>query len=222
MKQNFHRTKFILAALLVLETAIPTVSVAKPANEESRFEQLYNRWIVECRDPRVMATSNSTIYLLPAFKEITAMGFPALPEIIEKLPRNPMLTQAVFAITKTRVPREIAMEMEDHHKRVAYVKTWWVNADHDAAIRFTKHAAKFRNAKHSAQNQEMTDELKSIQAIGRTALPHLFTSIANGEVEMIPIASALMDGAFPPTATPEECAAWWQANKQKWTLPALR
>lgn len=214
--KGFYNTRLVVVGMCY--TAI--VGALHADEVSSRFERAYQQWEIQRMAPEISFRSDMAMYTLPAYKEIVAMGFPALSHVIDKMGVDPMVAQAVFDITKKRPTREERRNLDHHDYKRDYLRRWWARADTEASERVAHHAGKFRNAKRNGMISEATSEYGELMAIGRTAYPHLFARIAEGDTELIPIVSDLTGGDILPTATPEECAAWWQANKQKWSLPS--
>ncbi len=220
--KTFQKTgyvqRFLGAICIVFVTAVG-IADSDVRTTKSEFAVAYEQWMQQSAKPEVSLRSDGVIYTLPAYKKIVALGFSALPEIMSKLPDDPMLARAIFDITKKRLTREEGRATIMHADRVAYLKAWWKNVEQDTSTRFAEHHQKLKAAKKRANEVEAIEQRQKIRDIGRTALPHIFDRIASGDVELIPIASELLDGALPNNASPQECAAWWNENRGKWTLP---
>ena len=61
---------------------------------------------------------------------------------------------------------------------------------------------------------------RQIVNLGLPVLPCL-VDVVDEHAEFIAAVSELTDGALPKNAKPDECKAWWEENKERFTLPPL-
>lgn len=202
--------------LLVLNAAgLFGAEAREPA--QSAFEKAYGQWLAERKNAENQFDFNAAGPMRYAgFKEIIRLGPAALPEIIEKLPSDPLLMEAFYVISKKHLPEFKTLQGAD---RVAYLKTWWSTVEESTSAKFTEESGRLKQAKRDSRADQQSTARESIRRMGVVALPHLFTEIAKGETDLIPVASQLVGGELPPTATPAQCADWWQQNKTKWSIP---
>lgn len=158
-------------------------------------------------------------YSCDSFKALVNLGMEILPEVVAKLSIDPTLAPAVYQISKKEFPREDFRRLRTPEDAVRYYQTWWRTAEADTEASFTEEFGKRKDAKRQKLQSEEKARIDRVKGLGRLALPRIFAKIAEGETDLVPVASELVGGALPSTATPAQCAGWWQQNKTKWSVP---
>ena len=168
--------------------------------------------------------SGARRYSCQEFRDIIALGVPALPEILEKMsdkndPYAIELEAAIISITRAYLPAEESRRIKSNADKIDAWMRWLRDSNQNIAANLSEHLEKMKQAKREGRSEDAFEAVKRITRLGTLALPHLFAGIAKGETDLIPVASELVMGAFPPTATPDQCGEWWKQNKIKWTVP---
>jgi hypothetical protein len=58
-----------------------------------------------------------------------------------------------------------------------------------------------------------------LDTLGIPALPFIIEKVKQGDKDLIPLISGLVDHELPKDATQQQCLDWWEKNKQKWLIP---
>jgi hypothetical protein len=96
---------------------------------------------------------------------------------------------------------------------------WWNDERFHTPERFAKFYAERQALLQQGDAKGAQEKCERIQNLGIPVLPCLLDRIGQGATDLVPILSALTSGAVKPDASPADCAKWWNAHKQEWTLP---
>ena len=160
----------------------------------------------------------------PEFYEILKMGTPVVPFIIEKLEKNPedyLLEVAVRRITKKGFD---ANKWPPGQKGGAitaaklYV-SWWREDRKHTREHFDQIYSEWKQYKAQKREKEIQLKLKSFKFLGIDALPFLIEKINGGDLDLMQIIEYLTNRKIKKTTTIPDLNAWWEKNKEKWTLP---
>ncbi len=222
MPAAFNRPQSVLLIWILCVAGAFTVMLGGaelPSRAASPFEQAYAAWLAERQRPESQLNTHAagpSTYV--SYGAIIKLGPSALPEIMEKLPSDPLLLQVVWAITKKRFTREI-LEISGS-ERAAYIQNWLRSADETTGSKFSEELERWKRSKREANSEQRSAAHGKIRDLGTLALPHLFEKIAKGEGDLISVASEITGGELPPTATVPQSAEWWRENRVRYTLPA--
>jgi len=156
------------------------------------------------------------------YRNIIDLGMPALPYLMEKIEKgNWALSGAVGKITKKRFeeyerPKDYAGDSKSYAKVVIQ---WWPKGRKLTPQHFGQRYSQWKNLKGEGKEDEAKKKSEEIRSLGIAALPVMVEKVKEGEKELIPLISKLTDGQVDPNASPSQCFAWWQDNKEKWLIP---
>jgi hypothetical protein len=102
---------------------------------------------------------------------------------------------------------------------IALLLRWWNVERFHTPERFAKLYAERQALLQQGDAKGAQEKYQRIQNLGIAVLPCLLDKIGQGATDLAPIMSALTNGAVKPDASPADCAKWWNAHKQEWTLP---
>lgn len=201
----------VLGGLLVALLGRGAVVAAEP-DLQAVFEQKYQAWHDYIRQPEIAGSSTIGPYVTnQPFRDIVALGVPALPLIIGKVEEGGgvFMAGAASIILKRRNWRE-----GDR------IWTWWKTGRLDVPKEFDAHFASWQEARARHDSKKAAADLANLEGIGVLVLPLLVGKVASGQSEdLIPAISRLTDGAAKADATAQQVLAWWAKDKAKWTLP---
>jgi len=194
-----------------------------PADLKATFERRYAAWKLAAREPNELLRSS-----IPAekeFREIIALGIPALPLIIDQIERGEegdfFLGAAVLEITRKGFAREecpAGAYGDSHTAAKLYVK-WWREGRGETPRLFAERYAAWRKYKELGRNEVMAEEERVLLFLGLDALPLMMEKIAAGDDDLLAIVNKLTKKALGDAPTRKSALAWWAANKPYWTLP---
>jgi hypothetical protein len=207
---------------------------------KSLFEDRYKLWYEYCLSQGHSSLTYKYTNNEP-FREIVALGIPALPYIIEKTmeeSRNSPFLFSIFPaicyITKANLvivfkekdgelvktisgfPYVAPKENED--SRAMWMR-WWNEGRKEIPQYFEMTYNEWEGAKEEGKDDEAQKKYQQIRKMGIFALPYIMAKISKGDDELIPMVSELTDSAVRTDDKPEDCVEWWQQNKEKWYIP---
>jgi hypothetical protein len=95
-----------------------------------------------------------------------------------------------------------------------YIKVW----QHWFDVRRSWTEGEFKDKYHTLSESKRKYNYQAIARLGIPALPLLIEKIEQGETDLIPLVSQLVDKELPEDATQQQCLEWWDNNKDKWTI----
>jgi len=229
---------------------------ALPCSEGTRaedFDRLYAQWEADVdRASQDMAAeaiasgempepfiSNSLLYDHDSFRDIVDLGVGALPAILQKLPEDEHIEEALFRITKWRYtmrregpPRAFVRHIEElpdvraeggfPETRTIW-NTWWTEAPKLTPGLFDERHTAWRAAVDSGDDSLAEESWLRLKNVGVAALPQVVKKAEQGDADLLPLLSYLTDGAVAEAAagdlTPAHAIAWWRENGAKWSIP---
>ena len=79
---------------------------------------------------------------------------------------------------------------------------------------FEKRYERWRKQPDASPNE------RQLLAVGINALPLMIGKVEEGETDLVPVISRLVDRQLPQDASQQQCLTWWQENKDKWLIPS--
>ena len=203
------------------------------------FEVRYQAWQAYLMEHDVFSPRSDTppdrYFDNEPFRQIVALGIPAIPTLLAKSQTDTLLAAALTDITKVefhfrneilglRKERWTVDELPgvqwDHDPDDREVwRRWWTQERFHAPERFEKLCAERQALLQQGDAKGAQEKYERIQNLGIPVLPCLLDKIGQGATDLVPILSALTNGDVKPDASPADCAKWWNAHKQEWTLP---
>jgi hypothetical protein len=241
------RAWFLAPLLLAILIVMPLVALAEeakdsptsPPNVAQAFETAYAKWDASRREIIGIRSDFDTKAVFDdnkAWRELVALGVPAVPYMIAGVQEDPWLGGAIHEITKHiwhvrregDGPRAWVWKVEEYpdiaskggppDSRELWLR-WWQQERHRAPERLATLRSEWRSQVAAGKDKEAKETRQRIVDIGIAALPAMQKMIAQGDTDLIPIVSELTDGKVSKSASKEACATWWAENKEKWTLP---
>ncbi len=230
--------------ILGMDSCVVPAGAAEAAEVKDQFEAKYAAWDAyrKADSPKGPTWSASAVF--PAarvydnepFRQIVALGPQAVPFMIRKMGSDLQVAEALNRITKwtyhvgssNRGPGNrswVVAEFPDiveERDRDAWIEVWarwWRENPKWTQERFAGLYAERAVLKQAGKNKEAQEKLQAIRDLGVAALPYMMEHVKAGEADLMPTISALTDGAVAAGAKPAACLAWWEANKEKWTIP---
>jgi hypothetical protein len=171
------------------------------------------------------------------FGQLVALGPSSVPLMMTRIHTDAVFLAAIARITGVKFHMHRAaptpghcvwtvdelpgFEQADHAPNFSDVwLRWWNDERFHAPERFEKLHAERQALLQQGDAKGAQEKYERIQNLGIAVLPCLRDKIGQGATDLVPIMSALTNGAVKPDASPADCAKWWNAHKQEWTLPA--
>ena len=205
----------LLGAFLVTELGRRPVATAESAEADLQavFEQKYQAWLDYIKQPDICFSSRIDPYIANSqFKEIVALGVPALPLIMEKVENERGLTYACMSHAASRI-------LKRKNWKEGWVREWWKTGRLDIPKEFDTSFGNWQDAQARGDSHKAASALANLEGIGVLGLPLLVDKVAAGKAELISLISRLTDGAVKVEASTEQVLSWWAGNKAKWALP---
>jgi hypothetical protein len=209
---------------------------------ERRFEVLYHVWRhwVDDLDHGGLEFSSASqdwLYDNEPYRQLIALGPPSLPCLVAHLREDSTLEDAIGRIAGVTlhvhrtalapghslwtIDELPGYQQADRAPDPADVWLRWWNVERfHTPERFEKLDAERQALLQQGDAKGAQEKYERIQNLGIAVLPCLRDKIGQGATDLVPIMSALTNGAVKPDASPADCAKWWNAHKQEWTLPA--
>jgi len=107
------------------------------------------------------------------------------------------------------------------HKYGQFWQQWLTVGENRAREHFENEYDKWKIEKKTRPPHEKgidDRDKKKMLKHGVAALPFMIQKVRQGESDLIPLISELVDGRIPQDATQKQCLQWWDNNKDKWTI----
>jgi len=214
MGGGMTRVSYIIALSLaaVALSAMGLVSFADTARE---FEDKYQKWA----DWREENSDSSVLTRCREYKELIAMGFPALPYALDKMSAGDFYMKSVVSdISQKWFPRtEYPRGYWRGDKGVCQLyPEWWSAERFLTPQQFEKIFRQWQEAEKSGDAKAAREELRAIQSLGLPVLPHLMDKLEAYPGWAVEMFSVLVGRK---SAAPAECRRFWEQNKAQYTLP---
>jgi hypothetical protein len=193
------------------ESPPPPITESAQPEPSAVFQQRYQAWRDYIEESGIGFRSDTEPYTEnQPFRDIVALGVPALPFIMdeEREGRSVFMAYAAVEILKRK-----------NWKEGDLVWDWWRTGRLDVPKEFEAHFSTWQDAQARGDLEEAAAALTDLEGIGTLALPLFVEKAAAGKTDLIPAISRLTDGALEADATAQQVTAWWAKNKAKWTLP---
>ena len=215
----FFRHLLWLGTIIVL---FATLAFGQAADLKVRFESEYNAWKIVVEGNNIspsMAIANDHLY------EIVKMGVPVLPLIVEKMERKEFYQDFQLELAFYLITRKI-FETEDWPQgkrgdaftKAAMFIDWWHNGLKYTQNSFNRYYQEWKRYLAEKKEGEAEDKLLSIKKLGIAAIPFMIEKIEVGDLEFISIISDHTNESLNENASKDECIAWWNENKDKYTI----
>jgi hypothetical protein len=233
----------LLAALAGTGTLCRVVSALADDNDtgmQRLIEARYRAWMQWTQDHSELgysSESNDWAFDNEPYRQLVALGPRAVPCLAAGLRgADPDAMCAVMEdITKVRfhfhneslapgrerwtVDEFPGVQWNRTPNDVELMQRWWNDERFHTPERFAKLYAERQALLQQGDAKGAQEKYERIQNLGIAVLPCLLDKIGQGATDLVPIMSALTNGAVKPDASPADCAKWWNAHKQEWTLP---
>jgi hypothetical protein len=196
---------------------------------EMQFETRFQSWKEFCLRPEVMALSDAgPRFTCNEFKEIVALGLPALPYIAKKMEQDPderLLWKAIEVIAKVK----ILGEYDRRTNKVVFpyfpklkpsedpYLYWWREGHKLTQNRFNELYSIWKQLNES-NNEEADKIYQKMINLGLPVLPLMIEKLENGDKNLIPAISNLTDSEISVDASAIECITSWNSIRGKWTI----
>jgi hypothetical protein len=195
-------------------------------NMKEIFEQGYRAYIDAMKLDNKEFPFRSTSYGPRSYQhlqKIAKIGTPVLPYLMKKAAetKDMSLNLPLILITRKSFVRDEWPEGELGGSRelLKLYIDWWEKGRKLTPQKFSQRYSQWKNLKGEGKEDEARKKSEEIRALGIAALPMLMEKVKEGDKELIPIISKLIDGQIDPNASTSQCFAWWQDNKEKWLIP---
>jgi hypothetical protein len=174
-------------------------------------------------------------------KLLTPLGPQVLPYLIIVAQVNHIIGSPIHSITKflphnivlSRKPRNLLSTTEEFpevvEKNVSYDARkvwllWWVEGERRTLQWFTDRYGKWLVARKQGDAQKTKAMYQKLLDIGIAAIPLWLEKLQSEQdksirQEIIKALSYLTDGEVNLNMSPQECLNWWEANRERWTIP---
>ena len=192
---------------------------ASDVDAETTFAQRYNAWkLWVSRHPHM-----STYIANQEFRDIVALGIPAIPfvmEKVEKCPEDFELVSMVGIVSRRRFRKDEwpQNKVGDVLSAVSMYLHWWRVGRFQTGEQFRVLYGKWKALRKERKDDEAGKVFRRIVDLGIPVLPDLM-EIVDVHPEFIAAVSELSGGELPPGATSAECKEWWAKNRDRFTLP---
>lgn len=204
------------------------------------LEMKYHAWVESLPQTRSFSSvfdRDANYDRNPAFQEIVGLGLSAVPHIMNKLEKGEAwgLEYALGRITKWTF--HYGKRVESPGRYVLFIEEypdmqhspdppmardvclrWWRGGRRETPERFAKLYAEWKTLKSEGKEDEAQQKYQRIKDLGIDALPLIVEQLRAGNMDLMPVMSYLTDGQCPTTDR-QQCVQWWDANRDKWTLP---
>jgi len=213
---------FIIAIMLMFGLAF-----AQDAKDlKYSFEHKFFIWKEFVGSPRGKSSSSIGGTSTQYYKDIVALGVPAVPFIMDKMKDNneEHLWLAIRIITKKWFKKE-ELEKNNGNYSTLFIKWWDVDFEKTPEI-FEGLYSELKELRNKHKEDEVAEKIKSIQNLGVAAIPCAIKKIEAGDLTLIPVLEYLTDGGISVTKIESLdvekkiafCSRWWNMNKSSWTL----
>ena len=203
---------------------------------ETRY-RAWKQWIADHPDPQGFSSrSNAWVYDNEPWHQLLALGPSALPYMAASLREHGEFAAAITQITGERfhahrntlatghslwtVDELPGFEQADRAPDGATMWLRWWNVDRfDVPARFNRLYAERQALVQQGDAKGAQEKLAQVQDLGIPVLPLLVDKIGQGAADLVPVMSALTNGGVKPDASAQDCADWWNAHQDEWTLP---
>jgi len=218
MKSTFLKQAFRIGFLVALLAAL---AIGQDIDLKDRFEAEYRAWKEQVGE----ITPSSSPHYNEHMTEIVKMGVPALPLIIEKMEKHEyewdfQLKFAFSLITRKTFEKEDWPEGKPggaHTKAAMYID-WWHNGLKDTENSFNRHYQEWKKYQEEKNFEEAEKKLRNIKNLGIAAIPFMIEKIKEGDLEFIKKISDHTNESLNENASRDECIAWWNENRDKYTI----
>jgi hypothetical protein len=204
---------------------------------ESLFEAKYAAWAAWLQEHASPSSKIdlSTLFDNQPFRDIVALGPPAVPYMVDKMEQNHWIGEALSRITKfkwheRRVgpgPGQWVWIIEEFPELAEETRwpwrglwrKWWNEGSQKTPQWFDQRYREWQEVLAQGKGLEAQEKYQRIIDLGIGALPYMVEKIQAGDTALVGAVSTLTQGAVGATATPAQCIEWWNANKANWTLP---
>jgi len=195
---------------------------------KKRFEELYPT----SKEYKFQYPGSSVRLPSDSFMEIVKLGPPVVPFIIEKMEKNPddyHFNYAIMLITmkgieRSEIPnfKKIRDNVDLTNKETAklYVK-WWKSERKNDPEKFRKYYKEWKKIDKTNIDKNHNDIYLKMKRLGISVLPNIIEEIKKGDTSLISLVSSNTRKSVKEDATIGEVVAWWEANKEDWTLPPV-
>jgi len=240
------RALFLLVGTLQLAALLSARSPHEAAQGETvsrAFEARYAAWrqYVDAEIQRQglgfrSSLPGSLFYDNQPFRDIVSLGPPALPYMMHKLRQDWEVGRMLSAITKwnwhiertedeagkrvwTVVEfRDMAGRTGPPDNREIWLR-WWRENPKWTADRFAGLYGEWKKLKEDGKDEEGEGKCQAMKDLGIAALPYMIDRVKQGDRDLMPAISCLVDAAVAADAEPPVCLDWWDKNKEHWRIP---
>lgn len=179
--------------------------------------------------------SSEELYDNEHFRSIVALGSHVVPGVLQLASRDHSILEAASQITKWKyhvvrtgdIPGRFAWHIEEFPElkssdgppnRIDVWNYWWRKGRFLTGERFTALHMEWRNLKASGKMDMSEKVFRRIVDLGIPVLPCI-VAVVSESPELISAVSELSGGSLRADATADECRAWWEKNRDRFTLP---
>jgi len=213
-----------LAAICAVVGLCGPQGSAQPAAVRRAFDEKYAAWRAALGRSDVGLLSD--LSSLPEYTAIEALGLSAVPLIVERIEQEPEdfhLAGAVAHITKRYFGQSEVPEgkLYDARSQAQLYVRWWRQGRKETPRAFEALYDAWRTLKRHNETGQAAAKYQSIVWLGIDGLPLIMDKVKAGDADLLPAVNQLTDNALGDQPTTASAVAWWEANKEKWTLPPI-
>jgi hypothetical protein len=206
------------------------------------FEARYKAWVSERHRVSPLWSSEWTeedhraFYGTDSYRALVALGARVLPEVWGRLESDGRLARLVWDITKWRYETVRSGAKPGQHVWTvdafpdmksttgppgwrSVLLRWWRENPKWTEERFARLYQEWKALTAEGKREEAEARYQAIKDLGIAALPYMMEKVKAGETALMPAIAYLTDGAVPADSDSEACLAWWEENRERWTIP---
>lgn len=216
---------------LLLTTNFMLIAVSAAAMDRSAviFESRYQAWKESARPAALLQSTARGRVDTPEFQAIVDLGPLALPHIAAKMESDAtadILWHAIRRIAKVKICEKydaatnsiLFPDYPDLERGGNVYLHWWRVGRFRVGSKFPELYEKWKTLVGEHKDSEAVDVYRRIVHLGLPVLPYL-VDVVHEHSEFVAAVSELSGGSLRADATADECRAWWEKNKDRFTLP---
>jgi hypothetical protein len=221
------------------------MAIGQDADLKSRFESEYRAWKEQVESQRFSSAPEFNEHFTKIVK-MGIPVLPLIIDKMEKreFSMDFLLESAFYLISRKDFEKEDWPKGKrgDSHTAAAMYIEWWHNGIKDTQNSFDHYYRQWKRDLAEKKEDEANNKLLSIRKLGIVAMPFMIDKIKKGDLKFVKIISDYSKIQYPvnyigegdlqsikiisdytseslnENASKDECIAWWNENKDKFTI----